>query len=283
MSEHDAFELAKSHSETLTYLAFFGLFAILGLFELVRYRSAARPNRARRWTTNIVLSLSWVITGPFLPISALAAALFADAKDFGSLNMIDLDWRYAFAAGIVLRSFVSYYTHVAMHKVPFLWRIHRVHHLDPQLDVSSTARNHPLEALGTWPLTIAGIVLFGIPPAAVLLYEIFDALMVVFSHANIRLPRWQDRLISVIFVTPDMHRVHHSSFQPQTDSNFGATLAVWDRMFGTYKRLSEKDLAMLKIGLDDVQDPRAQDILWLLRSPFLTLTTRAEPEVSTDG
>lgn len=283
MNELSVFEFAKLRAETLTYLAFFGMFALLGLVELVRKRSSVTPKRPRRWSTNIVMSLSWVMTGPLLPISAVATALLADAQGFGLLNWIEMDWRYAFAIGIILRSFVSYYTHFAMHKVPFLWRIHRVHHLDQQLDVSTTARNHPLEAVGTWPLTLAGIALFGIPPAAILLYEVFDAIMVVFGHSNIRLPRWVDKAISVIFVTPDMHRVHHSTFQPETDSNFGATVSVWDRLFGTYKRLDEDKLASMPLGLDEVQDERSEQIWWLLSSPFTTLKPREVQEKSVDG
>lgn len=259
---------ARSNSEPLTYALFFGLFVLMGLAELVLARSRAPAQRPRRWTTNAVLTALWVFTGPLFPLSLLGASEIAQAHGWGALHWLGLAPLYSLALGILARSLISYATHVAMHKVPFLWPIHRVHHLDPHLDVSTTARIHPLEALATAPFTVAGVVAFGVPPVAVLLYEAFDAAMVVITHANVRLPRWLDRALSLFLVTPDMHRVHHSASQPETDSNYGATLAIWDRLFGTYRRKNEAELAKMKLGLEEVRDERAQHILWLLASPF---------------
>jgi sterol desaturase/sphingolipid hydroxylase (fatty acid hydroxylase superfamily) len=262
---------ARSNSEALTYSVFFGLFVLMGLAELVLARSPVPALRPRRWSTNAVLTALWVFTGPLIPLSLLGASEIAAARGWGITNWFNIAPHYAFAFGFLARSFISYGTHVATHKLPFLWPIHRVHHLDLHLDVSTTTRFHPLEAFATAPLTIAGVILAGVPPSAVLLYEVFDAGMVVFNHANVRLPRWLDRGLSFVFVTPDMHRVHHSARQPETDSNYGATLSIWDHLFGTHRRKSEAELAELRLGLEEVRDDRAQRILWLLASPFVAL------------
>src|SRR6185295_672421 len=155
------------------------------------------------------------------------------------------------------------------------WAIHRVHHTDTRLDVSTTVRFHPLEFVYATPFTLAGIALFGVPPVAVLIYELMDAGITVFSHANARLPRWLDYPLRLFIVTPDVHRVHHSSYQPETDSNYGAVLTIWDRVLGTYRRKAADDLATQETGLSEVQDSRSRNILWLLVLPFITLRERA--------
>lgn len=260
------------HAEAVTYVVFFGLFVILAAAELVVSRSSAPAERVRRWSTNVVLTVCWIAAGAALPMTLFGAAAWAGAAGWGLQNQFDHPIALTLVLGILARSLVSYAVHVAMHKVPLLWRLHRVHHLDTHLDVSTTTRMHPLEAWASAPLTVAGVVALGIPPTAVLLYEILDAAVVVFTHANIRLPPQIDRAIGIVFVTPDLHRVHHSALQPDTDSNYGATLSLWDRLFGTYRRRNTEDLATLRIGLDGATDERAQHIGWLLASPWHTIS-----------
>ena len=260
------------HAEAVTYVVFFGLFVILAAAEVVVSRSSAPAERVRRWSTNVVLTVCWIAAGAALPMTLFGAAAWAGAAGWGLQNQFDHPIALTLVLGILARSLVSYAVHVAMHKVPLLWRLHRVHHLDTHLDVSTTTRMHPLEAWASAPLTVAGVVALGIPPTAVLLYEILDAAVVVFTHANIRLPPQIDRAIGIVFVTPDLHRVHHSALQPDTDSNYGATLSLWDRLFGTYRRRNTEDLATLRIGLDGATDERAQHIGWLLASPWHTIS-----------
>jgi sterol desaturase/sphingolipid hydroxylase (fatty acid hydroxylase superfamily) len=155
-----------------------------------------------------------------------------------------------------------------------LWAIHRVHHVDTRLDVSTTVRFHPLEFVFTTPPTLAGVAAFGVPPVALLIYEFLDASITVFSHANVRLPWWIDRPLSLFVVTPDVHRVHHSSYQPETDSNYGAVLTIWDRLLGTYRRKSAEALATQETGLSEAQDSRSRNVLWLLILPFIALRER---------
>jgi sterol desaturase/sphingolipid hydroxylase (fatty acid hydroxylase superfamily) len=158
-----------------------------------------------------------------------------------------------------------------MHKIPLFWRLHRVHHTDDFFDISTTVRFHPVEFLVSVPVILALIVGIGIPPLAVIIYELFDVAMAVWSHSNVRLPRWLDRTIGLILVTPDMHRVHHSTYQPETDSNYGATLSVWDRLFGTLRHKPARELAQMTLGLEECMDRRNRSLWFLLKLPFIRL------------
>jgi len=265
----------RSSFEPLQYAAFFGVFAIFALLEGVAPRDPSPAMRVRRWPANVVLTAMNIIVLSTLPVGIVAAADWAQGARFGLLHMIEVSPWAVFAIGFLGRAFLSWGTHYLNHKVPFLWAIHRVHHADTRLDVSTTVRFHPLEFVFTTPLTLAGVVLLGAPPVAILIYELMDASVTVFSHANVRLPWWVDRPLRLFIVTPDVHRVHHSSHQPETDSNYGAVLTVWDRLLGTYRRKSPEDLAAQETGLSETQDSRSRNLLWLLILPFIALKSRA--------
>jgi sterol desaturase/sphingolipid hydroxylase (fatty acid hydroxylase superfamily) len=144
-----------------------------------------------------------------------------------------------------------------------------VHHSDDFFDVSTAVRFHPLEFAIQVPISLAAIVALGIPPVAIIVYELIDAAMAVWTHANVRLPGWLERTLNPILVTPAMHRIHHSADWRETDSNYGATLAIWDRLFGTYRTRSEEELAAMSLGLKECQDGRSRSLLWLLKAPFI--------------
>jgi sterol desaturase/sphingolipid hydroxylase (fatty acid hydroxylase superfamily) len=265
----------RAQFEPLQYVAFFGMFAAFALFEVVAPRDGAPAGRLWRWPSNIVLTLLTIALTSAMPVTMIAAADFAQANGFGALNVFEVPLEAALAAGFLGRAFLSWGTHYLNHKVPFLWAIHRVHHADTRLDVSTTVRFHPLEFVFTTPLALAGVVAIGVPPLALLVYEVMDASVTVFSHANVRLPWWIDRPLSLFIVTPDVHRVHHSSYQPETDSNYGAVLTIWDRLLGTYRRKAADDLATQENGLEEVQDSRSRNLFWLLVLPFIALRRRA--------
>jgi len=265
----------RAQFDPLQYAAFFGMFLIFALLETTMPRDGAPHERHRRWPTNVVLTVLNIVVMGAMPVGLIVAADFARANHFGLLNMISMPVEAAFAIGFLGRAFLSWGTHFLNHKIPFLWAIHRVHHADTRLDVSTTVRFHPLEFVFTTPLVLAGVVAIGVPPLALLIYELMDASVTVFSHANVRLPRWVDRPLRLFIVTPDVHRVHHSSYQPETDSNYGAVLTIWDRVFGTYRRKPAKELAHQENGLSEVQDSRSRSIFWLLVLPFIELRVRA--------
>jgi len=265
----------RASFEPLQYAAFFGVFALFALLEGVAPRDPSPAMRLWRWPSNVALTAVNIVVLGALPVGIVAAADWAQGARFGLLHMIDVAPWAAFAIGFLGRALLSWGTHLLNHKVPFLWAIHRVHHADTRLDVSTTVRFHPLEFVFTTPLTLAGVVLLGAPPVAILIYEVMDAGVTVFSHANVRLPWWVDRPLRLFIVTPDVHRVHHSSHQPETDSNYGAVLTIWDRVLGTYRHKSAQDLAAQETGLSETQDARSRNLFWLLILPFIALKSRA--------
>jgi sterol desaturase/sphingolipid hydroxylase (fatty acid hydroxylase superfamily) len=206
-----------------------------------------------------------------MPIGSLAVADVAAARGWGLLPQIAMPAPLAFGAAFLLRSLMSYGIHVAMHKVPWLWRLHRIHHTDTAMDVSTAVRFHPLEFLISVPVVLSATLVFGFPPVAVIAYSLADAAMAVFSHANLRLPDRLERVLRLVLVTPAMHRIHHSIAQPETDSNYGATLSCWDRLFGTHRVKPAGAVASMPLGLAECRDPRSQALSWLLRLPFRSL------------
>jgi sterol desaturase/sphingolipid hydroxylase (fatty acid hydroxylase superfamily) len=265
----DFAQFLRAQFEPLQYLAFFGTLFVLGLAEVFFPRRDGPTARRVRWPTNFTLTAINIAIISAMPVSGLLAADWALANGFGLLPLAGVGGAAAIAIGMLVRSFSSWAVHLAMHKIPLLWRIHRVHHTDDFFDISTTVRFHPVEFLINVPIALALIVAIGIPPLAIIAYELFDAAMAAWTHANIKLPRWLDRILKLVFVTPDMHRIHHSTYQPETDSNYGATLSVWDRLFGTLREKPAEDLAAMRLGLRECQDGRAQSFLWLLKLPFI--------------
>jgi len=154
------------------------------------------------------------------------------------------------------------------HRVPLLWRLHRMHHSDVDIDATTALRFHPLEILLSMIYKIGLVIALGAPVAAVILFELILNGMAVFNHANLRLPAGLDRVLRWLVVTPDMHRVHHSVERVETDSNFGFCLAVWDRIFGTYRAEPAAGRDAVAIGLPVFRDPEEQRLDRLLSQPF---------------
>lgn len=258
----------RAELDAATYAAFFGSLLLLGLLELVIKRSEAAPRRRRRWPLNYGVTAINILVLGAIPVSGVYVADYARENGYGLLNLVEIAPLAALVLGLLFRSWLSWAIHLAMHKIPLLWRIHRVHHTDPFLDVSTTVRFHPFEFLISTPVVLAGVLAMGVSPVTLLIYELLDAVMAVFTHANIRLPGRTDRILRSLLVTPDMHRVHHSTWQPETDSNYGATLSIWDRLFGTYRVKTEETLGSMEIGLAECQDERPLSWWWVLSLPF---------------
>jgi sterol desaturase/sphingolipid hydroxylase (fatty acid hydroxylase superfamily) len=257
--------------EPLQYAAFFGALVLLGVLEAVVSRSSGDVSRRHRWPANAGLTVLNIVVLGAMPVSMVAAADFAKAHGWGLFNQSFVPPLDALVAGFVLRSLISYGVHVAMHKMPLFWRVHRVHHTDTEMDVSTTVRFHPLEFVITMPILLMAAMLLGIPPVALMIYELFDAAMAVFTHTNIRLPGRADRALRLVLVTPAMHRIHHSAWQPETDSNYGATFSWWDWLFRTYRMKPAPEIAAMRLGLAECRDRRTTSLLWLLLLPFRSL------------
>ena len=250
-----------------------GIFAaiLLGLGAaetLYPRRERTLPRRARWFTNTALIAIDTALLRLLLPVLALGMAALAEQRGWGLFNAIAWpDW-LEFALSVVLLDMAIYWQHVATHRVPILWRLHKVHHVDRDLDVTSGFRFHPLEIIGSMIWKLALVAALGAPVAAVFVFELLLNAGSMFSHANIRLPLRLDKVLRLVLVTPDMHRIHHSVIRCETDSNFGFSTSLWDRLFGTYREEPERGHRGMTIGLESFQDERPQSLWQSLLIPF---------------
>lgn len=205
-----------------------------------------------------------------VPLSSVVAAAWAARQDVGLINLIPIPTAVAFAATILLRSLLAYILHVAAHRIPLLWRMHRVHHADTAVDLSTGFRHHPLELAFVAACHALFAVGLGLSAPALMVYEASAIILTLWTHANLQLPPLVERVLATLFITPAIHHVHHSAQQPETDSNYGELLSLWDRLFGTLRRLDENELRSLHVGLGPAYDSEAAHLLRQLALPFRT-------------
>ena len=251
-----------------SFLALFALFA--GLEALVPRRLRSQP-RNRRWATNLAFTVlnSVALRGLafLMPLLAIGAALDAGAQGWGLFNHVGWPlWVEALLAILIL-DLAIWAQHLVTHKVPLLWRFHRVHHADRDMDVTTGFRFHPVEILASMLLKIGLVYLFGPSALAVLVFEILLSGTALFNHANLALPKGLDRMVRLVLVTPDMHRVHHSIHRAEHDSNYGFALSLWDRIFRTYVAEPKAGHDAMTVGLE-WQDERPAKLGWALWLPF---------------
>jgi sterol desaturase/sphingolipid hydroxylase (fatty acid hydroxylase superfamily) len=269
---------------TLRLAVFAGVFAVMALAEALVPRRALILGRPRRWLANLGIAVidSLVVRFAF-PVVAVTAAAIAAERGWGLFNLTAWPgWAEGLAA-VLLLDLAIFGQHVATHRVPLLWRLHQVHHADRDIDVTTGIRFHPVEIALSMVWKIAVVIALGASAWAVVAFEIVLNAMAMFSHANFDLGRRLDAALRLVLVTPDMHRVHHSVFRDETDSNYGFNISLWDRLFGTYRpqpRLGHTDMT---IGLDPYQDERPADLLWLLALPFRRLRRGSEASGLREG
>lgn len=258
------------HEGALRAAIFFGLLAVLSLAEASAPRRArVLPRRTHALHNLALVAVGSVVMRLLLPAGALGVALFAETKGFGVLHQVAWPAWLEFIGALLALDLALWAQHVASHRVPLFWRLHKVHHADLDLDATSGVRFHPLEILLSLAWKAALIVALGVPPAAVVLFEVILNGMAVFNHANVRLPHAVDALLRKLLVTPDVHRVHHSVLSEETNSNFGFNLVIWDHLFGTYRAEPRDGQVMLRIGLTETRDPRTvARLLGMLWLPF---------------
>jgi sterol desaturase/sphingolipid hydroxylase (fatty acid hydroxylase superfamily) len=259
--------------EALLRLSIFaGVLAVLAAAEALWPRRGLSFGRAR-WFANLGLSAfnTAMLRLSFFVVPALSvfAAMYAEGRGWGVLQAAGVSGWLAVLVAFLVLDLAIYGQHVAFHFAPPLWRLHRVHHADPDLDVTTAVRFHPLEILISQAWKIAIVLALGAPVIAVIAFEIALNATAMFSHANLRVPLAVDAVVRTIFVTPDMHRVHHSTSMPETNSNFGFNLSVWDRVFGTYRAQPADGHLGMTIGLASYRKDDATYFGWLLRFPFL--------------
>ncbi len=250
---------------------FAGLFALFATLEALAPRRARSQPRSARWFTNLSIvildTLALRALAIALPLLAVGAAVDAGRMGWGLFNALDWPLWVEVVMAILILDLAIWAQHLVTHKVPILWRFHRVHHADRDFDVTTALRFHPVEILASMMLKIGLVYLLGPAALAVLLFEIILNGTAMFNHSNLRLPLWLDRVVRLVLVTPDMHRVHHSIHRHEHDSNYGFALSVWDRMFRTYRPMPEAGHDKMTVGLE-WQDERPSRLAWTLMLPF---------------
>ena len=263
-------ELVLEYEKPLRLGFFLGIFAIMALWEVLAPCRTLRVSKAIRWSNNLgLVVLNTILLRLLFPAAAVGIAALASKQGWGLLNYQPLSFWVSVAISVIALDLVVYLQHVMVHAIPMLWRLHRVHHADPDFDVTTGARFHPAEIILSMLIKFAAIMVIGPPVVAVIIFEILLNGTAMFNHGNISLPPLLDQPLRWLLVTPDMHRVHHSVHDDETNSNFGFNLAWWDRLFGTYRDQPRDGHQNMTIGIHKFN--AAADISWLpgmLTLPF---------------
>ncbi len=250
-------QFVLAHEPAIRLSFFVGVFAAVALWELAAPRRALIMSKALRWGGNLgLVVLNTVLLRLTFPLAAAGIAAFGVSNGWGLLNHFHVPFWLAVPVAVIAMDFVIWLQHVMVHAVPALWRLHQVHHADLDYDLTTGARFHPIEIALSMLIKFATITVLGPPVLAVVIFEVLLNATAMFNHGNIRLPAALDRVLRLFVVTPDMHRVHHSVEDDETNSNFGFNLPWWDRLFGTYRAQPRAGHDAIVIGIHGHTDPR---------------------------
>lgn len=259
--------------ETIRAVIFFGVFLLMLILESLIRRHPLADSKLRRLGINLgILGLDILLVRLIFGAAAVGAAQFAGEKGWGIFNYLDWPVWVESVITVVFLDLMIYIQHVVVHRIPFFWHFHVVHHSDLDLDVSSGLRFHPIEILGSMLFKIGIIFALGPAAVAVMIFESILNGMAQFSHSNITLPEKWDNALRYVIVTPDMHRIHHSVIPRETNSNYGFNLSIWDRLLGTYIHDPEKPQPEITIGVESFRKPEEVGLMQLLTMPFRKLT-----------
>jgi sterol desaturase/sphingolipid hydroxylase (fatty acid hydroxylase superfamily) len=258
-----------AHDPLIRLSIFGGVFAVMAAWEVLAPRRDIRIRRGMRWPGNIgIIVLDTLLVRLMFPLTAVGLALVAEARGWGLFHAVDLPVWAGVLLAVIALDLAIYLQHVLFHAVPVLWRLHRMHHADLEVDVSTGARFHPVEILLSMGIKLGVVAALGAPALAVLIFEVLLNATSMFNHSNVRMPSWLDRILRWIVVTPDMHRVHHSVVVRETNSNFGFNLPWWDRLFGTYRDQPAAGHEAMIIGITQFRAPGEQRLDRMLTQPF---------------
>ena len=257
-------------AEVLVRLSTFaGLFAVFAVWELLAPRRTQHHSRSVRWLNNLaIMVLNGLIVRLGIPLAAVGTAIVAQDQSLGLLNQVSLPAWFAMVVAILALDLILYLQHLVFHHVDFLWRLHRMHHADLEVDVTTGLRFHPIEIVLSMAIKMAAVLVLGAPVVAVIAFEVLLNASSLFNHANIRIPEKMDRILRYFIVTPDMHRVHHSVVRQETDSNFGFNVPWWDYLFGTYRASPQAGHIGMKVGVEYFRTARDLWLDHLLLQPF---------------
>jgi sterol desaturase/sphingolipid hydroxylase (fatty acid hydroxylase superfamily) len=257
------------YEQYIRLAAFCGVFPLMAIWEFIGPRRTQTIGRGWRWPNNLgVVVVDTLLVRILFPTTAVGLALVAGAQGIGLFNVVALPVWIGVVASVLLLDLAIYLQHVLFHAVPVLWRLHRMHHADLDIDVSTGLRFHPIEILLSMVIKLAVVMAVGAPAVAVLIFEVLLNATSMFNHSNVRIPQSLDTLMRWFVVTPDMHRVHHSILLRETNSNFGFNLPWWDRLFGTYRAQPVGGHEAMTIGIEQFRSPRELGLDRMLLQPF---------------
>lgn len=245
---------------------FLGILILMGALETLFPARDRVQKRSSRWITNFgLVVIDTLVIRLLFPVIAVGAAFWAAGQGWGLLNVVALPHWLSVLIAVILLDMMIYWQHVAFHRIPVLWRLHKVHHADRDLDASSGLRFHPVEIIISMIYKMAIVVILGAPVLAVIIFEILLNACAIFNHANVRIPKWVERPLRQVMVTPALHRIHHSVVERETNTNFGFSVIWWDKIFRSYTDQPQGDLTL---GLNEYQSDAPSGLWWSLTAPF---------------
>jgi len=248
---------------------FLGVFLLMALWEIVSPRRRLKESKAMRWMNNLALTaLNSFLVRVVFSTAAAGAALAATERGWGLFNSVGTPSLPAGIVAIVILDLTIYFQHFLFHKTPLFWRLHRMHHIDLDVDVTTGARFHPIEIILSMAIKMLAVITIGAPAWSVVAFEVLLNATSMFNHSNVLLNNRIDRALRFFMVTPDMHRVHHSVIIKETDSNYGFNLSWWDRIFRTYNDQPTRGHEAMTLGLANYRDRKWLTLLWMLAVPF---------------
>ena len=258
--------------------SFIGIFVAMGVWEAVAPRRTLTSSKGVRWINNLLMTvLNSAVTRIVFPAAAVGMALLSEWSGWGILNMLRAPSLPAGILSFLLLDLTIYTQHVLFHKINLFWLLHRMHHTDLDIDVTTGARFHPVEIVLSMEIKIVAVVLIGAPAWSVLVFEVLLNATSMFNHSNVRMPANVDRNLRRAVVTPDMHRVHHSVITNEMNSNFGFNFPWWDRLFGTYLDQPARGHEAMAIGLANYRDTKYLKLPWMLAVPFIRKSAEVTP------
>jgi sterol desaturase/sphingolipid hydroxylase (fatty acid hydroxylase superfamily) len=261
--------LLLANEEALRSAAFFATLTLLAFWEAAAPCRSPTAPMASRWFANLTLGvLTTLVLRWMFPILTVGMGVLAAERGWGLLNSLGTPAWLSIAVSMILLDLVFYLNHRLFHTVRVLWRVHEVHHADVDYDITTSLRFHPLEGVIMVTSNILVVLALGLPAVGVLAYELLVSATSLFTHGNVSLPVTVDRRLRRLVVTPDMHRVHHSSLALEGNKNFSSILSVWDRLFGSYCAQPVGGHEAMTIGLPTIRDSRSRAIFWMLAHPF---------------
>jgi sterol desaturase/sphingolipid hydroxylase (fatty acid hydroxylase superfamily) len=255
--------------QTLQFYLWLAAFGLVALWESFAPLRDLQTGTVYRWGSNLAFAALDMLVGRLcVPLTGVATALWAEQSGFGLLNQIALPFWLACVASVVALDLVNYAGHRLFHAVPVLWRCHKIHHSDLEVDCSTALRHHPFEYLVIVGITLALIAALGAPPLAVMAWAALDLTMAAFNHGNVSLPQTAERALRAVLVTPDMHRIHHSAGVIESNRNFANIFSWWDRIFASYQGQPERGHKRMELGLGELRTIDDVSFLRLLMLPF---------------